>query len=115
MKKIIILLICTSFFEASAKIKSSKPVETNQTTQSQTDQDRMNKKDCVMMRNGKMLMMKDGKTIDMPAQVVLNDGSIIYANGTIKLRDGSVKVLKNGDSVYMDGRRERIGVNTPTR
>ena len=72
------------------------------------DQSKMNKKDCVMMKNGKLLMMKDGKTIDMPAEVKLNDGSIVYKNGTVKLSDGTSKAIKNGDSIDMDGKWERM-------
>lgn len=72
------------------------------------DQSKMNKKDCVMMKNGKMLVMKDGKTIDMPAEVKLNDGSVVLKNGTVRMPDGTTKAMKNGDSVDMDGKWEKM-------
>jgi hypothetical protein len=72
------------------------------------NQEKMNKKDCVMMKSGKMLVMKDGKTMDMNGDVVLSDGSVVSTNGTVKAKDGSTKMLKNGDSVDMNGNWERM-------
>ena len=71
------------------------------------DQDKMNKKDCVMMINDKMLMMVNGKTMDMPAEVKLNDGSVVQKDGTVTLKDGTTKEMKNGDSIDMEGNWER--------
>ncbi len=62
------------------------------------------KKDCVMMEGGKMMMMKGGKTMAMDNDVTLTNGATVMADGSMKMKDGTTKQLKDGDCVYMDGK-----------
>ena len=66
------------------------------------------KSDCVFMINGKMLMMKEGRTTDMPDDVLLNNGDVVSKNGSIKMKDGTTRTLKNGDSVDLNGKIEKM-------
>ena len=60
-------------------------------------------KDCVMMEKGQMTVMKEGKVADMISDVTLSDGSVVSPNGKVTMKDGSAKMLKDGEGVYMDG------------
>jgi hypothetical protein len=106
MKNLMIILVIT-FFSITNSF-SQQPISDLPTLAQTLDQGKMNKKDCVMMVNGKMLMMVNGKTMDITGDVTLKDGTVIQKNGTCKMPDGSTKAMKNGDSVDMDGKWERI-------
>jgi len=98
MKNLMIILVIT-FFSITNSF-SQQPISDLPTLAQTLDQGKMNKKDCVMMVNG--------KTMDMTGDVTLKDGTVIQKNGTCKMPDGSTKAMKNGDSVDMDGKWERI-------
>ena len=104
MKKLILLI--TISFSAIGLFAQNKS-DLSLIAQS-LDQGKMNKKDCVMMKNGHLLMMKDGKTMDMPTDIVLENGMSISKNGTVTNADGTTRVMKNGDCVDMNGNWERI-------
>lgn len=56
------------------------------------------------MTSGKMMMVKDGKVQEMSTEQTLADGSVVKTNGEVVKKDGSKMMLKNGESVTMDGR-----------
>src|SRR5947209_313676 len=103
MKKLVLLFLLALFANRSSAQTNAASIPALAET---LDQGKMNKKDCVMMVNGKMLMMVNGKTTDMPAEVRLRDGSVVQKNGTVRMKDSTTKVMKNGDSVDMEGNWE---------
>lgn len=64
---------------------------------------KMPKKDHVMMKDGKMWVMKDGKTMTMTKDMTMSDGTMVSTNGTVTMKDGSTKMMVNGDGMMMDG------------
>jgi len=106
MKKLALILAINLF--SFTDLFSQQPTSDLPALAQTLDQSKMNKKDCVMMVNGKMLMMVNGKTTDMTGDVKCKDGTVIQKNGDVKMSDGSTKAMKNGDSVDMDGKWERI-------
>ena len=57
----------------------------------------------VIMKDGKLLMMKNGQTTQLTTDLTLDNGTIVTANGTVKMKDGTTSALKEGDYVGMDG------------
>ena len=57
------------------------------------------------MQNGKMMMV-DAKTKTqnaMTKDAILNDGTKVMMNGKMMKKDGSTSMLKEGESIWMDG------------
>lgn len=65
-------------------------------------------KDCVMMENGKMVVMKEGKVSDMSSDMTMSNGTVVSSDGKVMMKDGSTKMLKDGESVYMDGKMSKM-------
>ena len=60
--------------------------------------------DGVMMRNGKMMIVKHGKpAMPMDDDITLGDGTVVSADGTIKLKGGREFRMKNGQMMMRDG------------
>jgi hypothetical protein len=57
----------------------------------------------VLMKDGKLLMMKNGQTTQLTSDLTLDNGTIVMANGSVKTKDGTTAILKEGDYVGMDG------------
>ncbi|MBI3981064.1 hypothetical protein HY345_03640 [Candidatus Microgenomates bacterium] len=55
------------------------------------------------MTSGKMMMVKDGEVQQMTADQTLNDGTVVKTSGEVVRKDGSKIMLKNGESITMDG------------
>jgi hypothetical protein len=69
------------------------------------------KKDCYLMKDGKMMMMKHGDTTMMKMMdksVMLNNGATVMMDGTVKMADGTTKMLKEGWYVDMDGKMGKM-------
>jgi hypothetical protein len=60
--------------------------------------------DGVMMSGGKMMMMHMGKpTGPMDHRMTMANGTTVAPDGTVRMEDGTVIHLKNGQMVMMDG------------
>jgi hypothetical protein len=60
--------------------------------------------DGVMMRNGKMMIVKHGKpAMPMDADITVGDGTVVSADGNIKLKGGREFRMKNGQMMMRDG------------
>lgn len=63
-----------------------------------------NGKDYVTMKaDGKMYWIRGGQTIKMGLPVPLKNGSFVYADGSLKTKDGELSKITQGDKVFMDG------------
>ena len=56
---------------------------------------------CALLKDGKMMLMTDGKTVN--ADVIFANGAKITIDATLKKKDGSEVVLKNGECVDANG------------
>ena len=60
--------------------------------------------DGVMMRNGKMMIVKHGKpSMPMDEDITVGDGTVVSADGNIKLKGGREFRMKNGQMMMRDG------------
>jgi hypothetical protein len=57
----------------------------------------------VILKNGKLLMMKNGQTTQLTTDLTLDNGTVVMTNGSVKTKDGTVTILKEGDYIGMDG------------
>jgi hypothetical protein len=60
-------------------------------------------KDGYMMKDGKVWQVKKGKKTQVTTDATLLNGTIITNNGNVTLPDGTVRTLKNGETIYTDG------------
>ncbi len=61
-------------------------------------------KDCVMMmEDGKLMVMVAGKKKKMEKSQTMTNGSIIFTDGTVKLRNGKTVRLRVGEMIDIDG------------
>lgn len=61
---------------------------------------------CSVLKEGSMTLVKDG--IVANKEITLRDGSKLTKEGTVRRKDGSNVVLKNGECIDMDGNIENI-------
>jgi len=69
--------------------------------------------DGVMMRNGKMMIVKHGKpAMPMDDDITVGDGTVVSADGTIKLKGGREFRMRNGQMMMRDGHLMKGGKAT---
>ena len=65
-------------------------------------------KDCVMMKDGKMMAMKDGKTMEMDHDMTMTNGTMVMKDGSVKMSNGKTMKMKDGECMYMDGKMKKM-------
>jgi hypothetical protein len=60
-------------------------------------------KDCVMMKDGKVKQWKAGQITTVSSPVMLTNGATVASDGTVKMKDGTTTMLKDGQYIDMDG------------
>lgn len=60
------------------------------------------------MRNGKMMIMQNGKAVAMMHDTTLSNGVKIMTDGTVVMKNGEKKVLKEGEHVDKSGKIIRM-------
>jgi hypothetical protein len=61
-------------------------------------------KSCYVMEKGKVMSMKNGKEMAMSKNMMLSNGATIMTDGTVKMKDGTTTMLKEGQYVDMNGK-----------
>lgn len=61
-------------------------------------------KDGVTMKDGKVWTVKYGKTTEMTQDIVLSDGSKVMTNGQVVMKNGTTKMLHDGESISSEGK-----------
>jgi hypothetical protein len=61
-------------------------------------------KDCIMMKDGKMMVMKSGMSMQLMKDTTLKHGVMVMMDGTVKKKDGTSYMLKDGESVMGNGK-----------
>ncbi len=59
--------------------------------------------DRIAMRNNKVYLTRKGKTTILTKSMQLKNGTVVMADGTLKLKDGSTMKLKNGEHIKLEG------------
>src|ERR1700694_6040278 len=69
--------------------------------------------DGVMMRNGKMMIVKHGKAAKpLDEDITVGDGTVISADGNVKLKGGREFRMRNGQVMMRDGHLMKGGMPT---
>lgn len=93
-----LLVACTCTTSVMAQDTTAKPHKDHKEMKGKM------MKDGVKMKEGKLWLIKNGEKTELTEDLTLSDGSVIMANGTVKLKDGTTKSLADGDFVGMDGK-----------
>jgi hypothetical protein len=99
MKKIIVLIMALTVATGAycqSKIPDSRKDTLNSRIHPTT-------RDCLVMKGGVVKMWKGGQVIVVTGPVTLNNGTTVDSDGSIKMKDGSSAVLKDGQLIDMDG------------
>ena len=56
-----------------------------------------------LMKDGNMLLVKNGEMAPMTATLTMGDGSLCMPDGTCQRKDGTTVMLKEGQSMLMNG------------
>jgi hypothetical protein len=99
MKKLIILLVVTTICGAAFC------QDTSMGKMKDTSMNKMRHmmKDCVVMKDGKVKQWKGGQITMVTSPVMLTNGSTVASDGTVKMKDGTTTMLKDGQYIDMDG------------
>lgn len=63
-----------------------------------------------MMKDGKLMRMHDGKEVSrMDRETTLSNGTKIMMSGKMKMKDGNVMQLQEGQTVMLDGTMKEDG------
>lgn len=65
-------------------------------------------KDCIMMMNGKVMMMHDGHQSVLSENKRLANNAVVMPDGNIQMPDGTTRMLKNEECIYMDGTMSKM-------
>lgn len=104
-------VICTSAVNAqdTKTTTSSTTTKTSSTMKHKMGGAHKMNKDCIMMKEDKLVVMKGGNTSDMDQSMTLTNGATVNTDGTVTMKDGTSKQLKNGDCVFMNGKMMKSG------
>ena len=99
-----------TFVAAALVLIGSANAQTQTTTKTKAKGDMKDKpmqsnalRDGIMMHGGKLIVMKEGKASTLTEDMTLANGTMIRRDGSIKMKDGTTSMLKNGDHMDMDG------------
>lgn len=65
--------------------------------------EKMTKKDHIMMKDNKVMVQKDGKVMTLEKDMILDNGTIVAPDGTVTMKGGDKMMLKNGDAIDIMG------------
>lgn len=66
-------------------------------------QQKMPKKDYMILQDGKMWVMKGGTTTALEADQTLSNGTTVSMSGKVTSKDGTITLLEEGDAIDFDG------------
>ena len=72
-------------------------------------------KEHLMMLDGKMMHIKNGKTMELTQEMKLTNGATIVKDGTMKMKNGKSRKLKNGEMIYMNGKMGKMPGNKTSK
>jgi len=71
--------------------------------QNSTDSTKMSK-DCITMKDGKVWQIKGMDTTEVAEDLTLDNGIVVMKDGNVKMKDGKMVMLKEGDCLWMNGK-----------
>jgi ribosome-associated protein YbcJ (S4-like RNA binding protein) len=69
------------------------------------DQDRIKERDHLTFRDGAVYQVRDNVETRLQSRLILQDGTEVDPDGTVRKRDRKRKQLKNGECISMNGKR----------
>jgi len=66
------------------------------------------KEDMVVMKNGTMMVVRNGEMKPTDMVMTLSNGTKVAMDGTITMRDGTSRILMDGEAMTMDGEMTTI-------
>ena len=107
MKKLMILFAAATIgLTAAAQHEGHSPKTTEQANHT---------KEHLMKMDGKMMHIKDGKTMELTQEMKLTNGATIAKDGTMKMKNGKTRKLKDGEMIYMDGKMGKMPGNKTSK
>ena len=91
-----LLLLAETSGAARAQTTAPKAARASQPTGQST-------KGHCLMKDGNMLLVENGKMAPMTATLTMGDGSLCMPDGTCQRKDGTTVMLKEGQSMLMNG------------
>ena len=73
--------------------------------------DNMNE-DHIMMQDGRVMIRRNGETMPMHEEITLPDGTRVKTDGTVKMPDGNIRRMAEGETLLLQG--ERAGAENMT-
>lgn len=95
-----LLLLAETGGAARAQTTTPKAARTAQPTSQSA-------KGYCLMKDGNMLLVKNGEMAPMTATLTMGDGSLCMPDGTCQRKDGTTVMLKEGQSMLMNGKITR--------
>lgn len=104
MKKIILILsaIVISEYGYSQQYDTLRYITKDGVYVNKNDSVYLNKT-CVTMVNGKLLFLNNGSMVPLEQAMIMQNGTIIMANGMIKTKEGIVSQMNEGECLDMFG------------
>ena len=103
MKKIL-FIAALAFAGLGAFAQDSNTMYMKNDTSGSSSMNNGKMKNYFTLMNGKVQLVKDGISSPLSADQTLKDGTTIKTDGTIMMKNGKTKTLKEGERFYMDGR-----------
>ena len=107
-KTIVILAACALSLGVNAQ-DSKSSTEPKKETKSEM------KKDHVMMKDGKMWTVMNGKSAAMDKEMTMKNGNVVMTDGTVKMKDGKTVMMKDGESMDMEGKMSHHEMKSSTK
>ena len=101
-----LLLLADTGGEARAQIPAPEAARTAQSPGQAA-------KGYCLMKDGNMLLVKNGEMAPMTATLIMGDGSLCKPDGTCQRKDGTTVMLKEGQSMLMNGKITRCPDENP--
>jgi uncharacterized protein DUF6799 len=98
-KKLIVLIAAFVF---TGTVFAQDYNKTQSTTQTQQDKTKKDMDKAVVMKGGKVYDVREGKSILITSDITIGS-STVMPDGTVKMKDGTTAMLKDGDCVRADG------------
>ncbi len=64
--------------------------------------------DGVEMKEGKVMVMKGANTMELKEKLMLKNGTVVMADGSVKTKGGKMMQLKEGKFMDMNGKMDNM-------
>lgn len=94
--KTTILLLFTIIFSVGAFAQNPATAKAGNTSGVQM-------RDGFVMKKGKVIVIKNGQSTILEKDIALNNGTLVMADGSVKMKNGETRKLGEGDYISVSG------------